>query len=302
MTLFLKTAKGYSTMNNSKILVIGSNGQLGTDMLHIASENTQKFTGIDFPQIDITDRESVHSVFSSVKPDFIINCAAFTAVDDCETKMSIAQKVNADGPGILAQEADRMNSVLIHISTDYVFDGNSVKPYIESDKTSPLTVYGKTKLDGERQIAQYTDRYQIYRIAWLYGLYGNNFVKTIKNAALKKQGTAEGLKVVNDQSGTPTWTVDVCNQIFSTMHKDLFGIFHCTSEGSCTWYDFARTIVDSYNIDTVVNPCTTEEFPRPAPRPKFSVLENAALKAVDSNLMPFWKDSFKAFLEAEKNI
>ena len=288
-------------MAKSKLLVIGSNGQLGTDMVHCAAQDFI-CSGIDFPQIDITDIKSVRSAVSSVKPDIIVNCAAFTAVDDCEVKTEIAQNVNANGPGILAQESQRAGALLVHISTDYVFDGTKTTPYIESDTPSPSTVYGKSKLDGERQIAKYTDKYQIYRIAWLYGVYGNNFVKTIRNAALKKQGSGEGLKVVNDQFGTPTWTVDVCRQIFCTMQKNMHGIFHCTSEGSCTWYDFAKAIVDAYNIDTPVNSCTTAEFPRPAPRPKYSVLENARLKESGQNIMPFWKNSLSSFLEQEKTL
>lgn len=287
-------------MINCNLLVVGSNGQLGTDMMRLAATRVKNCTGVDFPQIDITKRESVSSVISSCKPDFIINCAAFTAVDDCETKGDIAQKVNGDGPGILAQEADKSNAKLIHISTDYVFDGNGTKPYIESDPTCPNTIYGKTKLDGELQIAKNTDRYQIYRIAWLYGLFGNNFVRAIRNKAEKLQGSGEVVKVVNDQSGTPTWTVDVCNQILSSMELDLNGIFHCTSEGFCTWFDFAKTIVESYGINTPVVPCTTEEFPRLAPRPKYSVLENARLKAANCNIMPHWTESFKSFLLQEK--
>lgn len=286
----------------SKLLIVGANGQLGTDVVKIAKERGVACKGIDFPDIDVTKKESVRSVVDTEKPTIIINCAAFTAVDDCETKKDIAFKVNGDGCGILAQESQRVKAKLIHISTDYVFDGTKKTPYVESDTPSPATEYGKSKLDGEQQVAKYTENYQIYRIAWLYGLYGNNFVKTIRNAALKKQGTGDGLKVVNDQFGSPTWTVDVCNQIFATMNLDLCGIFHCTSEGSCTWYDFAKAIVDAYGINTPVNACTTVEYPRPAPRPKFSVLENERLKKAGVNIMPHWKDAFKNYVAFEKTI
>ncbi len=286
----------------SKILIVGANGQLGTDMMKLVEKRGVAYKGIDYPEVDITKIESVRSVIDGEKPSIIINCAAFTAVDDCETKKEVAFKVNGDGCGILAQESQRVNAKLIHISTDYVFDGTKKTPYVESDIPSPATEYGKSKLDGEMQIAKYTENYQIYRIAWLYGLYGNNFVKTIRNAALKKQGTSDGLKVVNDQYGSPTWTVDVCNQIFATMNLDLKGVFHCTSEGSCTWYDFAKAIVDAYGITTPVNPCTTEEYPRPAPRPKFSVLENERLKKAGVNIMPHWKDAFNSYVGLEKTI
>jgi dTDP-4-dehydrorhamnose reductase len=289
-------------MNKNNVLVIGSKGQLGTDMVQLAVKNKLICTGLDYPQIDITNRESVAAVLSTVKPEIVINCAAFTAVDDCEIKTSDAYNVNAVGPAILAAATNNSGALLVHISTDYVFDGKKKTPYIETDIPSPQTIYGKSKLEGEIKIAQNTDRFQIYRIAWLYGVFGNNFVKTIRTVATKKSASGESLKVVNDQFGTPTYTLDVCRQIFSTMQKDLFGIFHCTSEGSCSWYDFAREILDSYGIRADLKPCTTEEYPRPAPRPMFSVLENARLKAAGENLMPNWKDAFQAFLNQEKQI
>jgi dTDP-4-dehydrorhamnose reductase len=287
-------------MKNSNILVIGSNGQLGTDMVQLAAQQKIICTGLDFPQIDITNQECVAAVMATVKPDIVINCAAFTAVDDCETKPRDAYKVNADGPAVLAAATHNCGALLVHISTDYVFDGTKKTPYLETDTPSPLTVYGKSKLEGEIKIAQNTDRFQIYRIAWLYGIYGNNFVKTIRNVAAKKAASGETLKVVNDQFGTPTHTVDVCRQIFSTMQKELFGIFHCTSQGACSWYDFAREIIDSYGIKADLKPCTTEEYPRPAPRPMFSVLENARLKSAGEDNMPDWKEAFHAFLKREK--
>ena len=286
-------------MMKNNILVIGSNGQLGTDMVQLAAQQKIVCTGLDFPQIDITSQESVAAVMATVKPDIVINCAAFTAVDDCETKPGDAYKVNADGPAVLAKATRNCGALLVHISTDYVFDGTKKTPYLETDTPSPLTVYGKSKLEGEIKIAQNTDRFQIYRIAWLYGIYGNNFVKTIRNVAAKKAASGETLKVVNDQFGTPTHTVDVCRQIFSTMQKELFGIFHCTSQGACSWYDFAREIIDSYNIKADLKPCTTEEYPRPAPRPMYSVLENARLKSAGEDNMPEWKEAFHAFLKRE---
>jgi dTDP-4-dehydrorhamnose reductase len=289
-------------MKKNNILVIGSKGQLGTDMVQLAIKNKLVCTGLDYPQIDITNKESVAAVLSTVKPEIVINCAAFTAVDDCETKTRDAYNVNAEGPAILAAATNDCGALLVHISTDYVFDGKKKTPYIETDIPAPLTVYGKSKLEGEIKIAQNTDRFQIYRIAWLYGVFGNNFVKTIRNVATKKTATGESLKVVNDQFGTPTYTLDVCRQIFSTMQKDLFGIFHCTSEGACSWYDFAREILDFSGIGADLKPCTTEEYPRPAPRPMFSVLENARLKAEGENLMPNWKDAFQNFLRQEKQL
>ncbi len=288
-------------MAKNKILIVGSKGQLGTDMVKMAEINGLDCIGLDYPEIDITNKDSVASAINLLRPAVVINCAAVTAVDDCEIRVKEAYSVNGDGPGILAEVTDKTKSLIVHISTDYVFDGTKKTPYLESDSPLPMTVYGKSKLEGELRIAQNSDRFQIYRIAWLYGMYGNNFVKAIRSAAAKKASTGDALKVVNDQFGTPTYTVDVCRQIFSTMRKEIFGIFHCTSEGACTWYDFAKEILQSSGIKANLQPCTTEEYPRPAPRPKFSVLENARLKEAGENIMPDWKEAFHKFTEQEKS-
>ena len=185
----------------------------------------------------------------------------------------------------------------MHISTDYVFDGAASSPYVEDSQTAPQTVYGKSKLRGEEIITDlYGDNSMIFRIAWLYGANGNNFVKTIRQAALSCQQENKPLRVVDDQIGTPTWTVSVCRQILAMIDKKERGIFHATCEGSCSWFEFAKEIVSSYNINVNVEPCTTEEFPRIAPRPRYSVMENARLKAIDANIMPEWRAAFKEFL------
>lgn len=289
-------------MKKNNILVVGSNGQLGTDMVKLAAQYQLRCTGFDFPQIDITNKDSVSSVFKSIRPDVIINCAAFTAVDECEKRIPDAYKVNADGPAILAEISESFGSLLVHISTDFVFNGKKNTPYLESDTPSPESTYGKSKYQGELNVAKNTKNYQIYRIAWLYGVYGNNFVKAIRRIALSRAATGEPMKVVNDQIGTPTHSFDVCKQIFSTMNTDLFGIFHCTSEGFCTKFDFAKEILDRSGIKADLRPCTTEEYPSPAPRPKYSVLENSRLKAAGENLMPEWKEAFQSFLEREKKV
>jgi dTDP-4-dehydrorhamnose reductase len=287
-------------MNN--VLIIGNKGQLGTDMTQVATKSGFSVQGIDFPDIDITQKDSIVQCLKQFKPAYIINCAAFTAVDDCEAKTEIAFNVNGNGPGNLAEISNQIHAKLIHISTDYVFDGTKKTPYLENDPTNPNTVYGKSKLEGEIQISKNSNNYQIYRIAWLYGLHGNNFVKTIRTVAAKKYIAKEPLKVVNDQFGTPTYTVDVCRQIIRTMNENINGIIHCTSEGFCTWYDFAREIITQAGIPVDLVPCTTNEFPRPAPRPAFSVLENEILKKNHQNLMPDWKVAYSSFLGEEKRL
>ena len=283
-----------------KILVIGSNGQLGKDVVIHCKKADHEVVETDFPSIDIASTQSVNNIVLGCAPEAIINCAAFTAVDNCENQSDIAYAVNAIGPENIANSADNVGAKLIHISTDYVFDGNSNTSYVETDETHPLTIYGKSKLDGETRIAKVMERYQIYRIAWLYGRFGNNFVKTIINYAPKKIQNHEPFKVVHDQFGTPTSTVEVCRQIITMLDKELFGVFHATCEGFCTWYDFTCEIVKLYNLDVEVLPCTTDEFPRPAPRPHFSVLENARLKNYNINVMTDWKNAFYKFYKSDK--
>ncbi|NLP02269.1 MAG: dTDP-4-dehydrorhamnose reductase [Fibrobacter sp.] len=287
-------------MNNKTVLVIGSGGQLGSEMVKFFKKAAYSVADVDYPQIDITDRESVRGIINQIKPSCIINCAAFTAVDDCESHPDTAFALNARGPENLANSAEENGALLVHISTDYVFDGKKSVPYIESDITNPMTVYGKSKLEGEHLVTENCSRHQIFRIAWLYGLNGNNFVKAIRNAAIKKKASGEPLKVVNDQTGTPTSAIEVCRQVLNCLESGQNGIFHSTCEGSCTWYDFAREILTSSGIDVELLPCTTEEFPRPAPRPRFSVLENARLKSLGLNTMPDWREAFANFINDEK--
>jgi dTDP-4-dehydrorhamnose reductase len=283
-----------------KISIIGSNGQLGSDFVIQAKSAGHDVIPVDYPQIDICDKSSLEKFADSVKPDTIINCAAFTAVDDCETAADKAFALNGDACRNLADIAKRFKSLLIHYSTDYVFDGRASTPYIEDGPTNPQSVYGKSKLRGEEAVLKLCDNSMIFRIAWLYGAHGNNFVKTIRRAAESNARVGKPLKVVTDQFGSPTWTVSVCRQTLAMLTRSERGIFHCTSEGSCSWYDFAKEIVSAAGINADVQSCTTQEFPRPAPRPQYSVLENARLKSIGINIMPDWRDAFKEFLSSDK--
>jgi dTDP-4-dehydrorhamnose reductase len=208
--------------------------------------------------------------------------------------------LNAEACGFLAEAAKRHKALLVHFSTDYVFDGQSSTPYTESCRTNPQSVYGQSKLGGEKIITDMYDNVMIFRIAWLYGLHGSNFVKTIRWLAVSRAKEKKSLKIVNDQFGSPTWTVSVCKQVLAMLDRPERGIFHCTSEGFCTWYDFAKEIAAAFGINTSIEPCTTAEFPRPAPRPKYSVLENARFKEMGVNIMPDWRDAFKDFLSMKK--
>ena len=285
-----------------KLLIIGSNGQLGYDFVNMASAAGHTVIPVDYPQIDICSEQSVESAVAAARPDAIINCAAFTAVDDCETATDKAFALNAEACGYLAASAKKHSATLVHFSTDYVFDGRASQPYTEKCQTNPQSVYGKSKLRGEEIITGLYDNVMIFRIAWLYGAHGNNFVKTIRRIAYDRASEGKPLRVVNDQFGSPTWTVSVCRQVLAILNKPARGIFHCTSEGSCSWYDFARIITVAYGIYVDLEPCTTEEFPRPAPRPHYSVLENAHLKSIRANIMPDWYKGFREFLSTEDII
>jgi dTDP-4-dehydrorhamnose reductase len=282
------------------LLIVGHNGMLGRDMMGAARSAGHNVSGADIPDIDLTKPESIRSCVAAAGPQAIINCAAYTAVDACETDRVRAFAVNASGAGLLAGAAERCGALFVHFSTDYVFDGTKTRPYLESDPVHPLSEYGRTKLEGERLVRKNCKRSFIFRIAWLYGKNGHNFVKTIRTLAEKNISTGTPLRVVNDQFGTPTWTADVCRQTLRMIStRRHFGLYHCTSEGECSWYDFAREIVRASGIPVTVAPCTTAAFPRPAPRPKYSVLENSLLKKLGLNMMPHWKDGFREFLKEE---
>ncbi|MBN1760078.1 MAG: dTDP-4-dehydrorhamnose reductase [Chitinispirillaceae bacterium] len=287
-------------MKSKTYMVIGSTGQLGTDMcdeLRLAGFDVH---GVDYPDIDIGNERSVASVVDALKPATIINCAAFTAVDDCETQRERAFLLNAEGAGYLAAAAGGCEARIVHISTDYVFDGCKDGFYLETDQTNPQTVYGRSKLEGERLVAAACENHQIFRIAWLYGIHGKNFVYAIRAAADKKAAAGEPLRVVADQFGTPTSTREVCRQVLRAQAISATGVFHATCEGDCSWFDFAGTIVTAAGIPVEVLPCTTEEFPRPAPRPRNSRLENRRLKEERIDCMVDWRSAFDEFLHDEK--
>jgi dTDP-4-dehydrorhamnose reductase len=277
------------------LLVIGCKGQLGTDLSGVAKEDGHRVTCVDFPDIDITDSAKTSAVIRSAAPEVIINSAAYTAVDDAEKNEKLAFAVNADGVANIARAAKEIGATVVHFSTDYVFDGTKRTPYVETDAPNPQTAYGRTKLAGERNLLGILDASIIVRIAWLYGVNGANFVKAILSRARKNSLTGEPVKVVNDQIGNPTHTVDVCRQVMTLLDTKEYGVYHATSEGVCSWYDFARLIVKTAGIAVEVVPCTTKEFPRPAPRPAYSVLENARLKKMGRNQMPQWEKAYGDF-------
>ena len=251
-----------------KILITGAYGMLGSDLREVLKNQELIVTGSK--DLDITDEKKVVEFVCENSPELVINAAAYTAVDDCETHYDDAYAVNAIGPKNLAIACNKLDIPLVHISTDYVFDGTKRTPLIEADKLGPQSAYGKTKLAGEEFIQENTDKYFILRTAWLYGLHGNNFVKTM----LELAENHDEITVVDDQVGSPTYSFDLAVAITNLLYSDKYGIYHVTNEGECSWYEFAKLIFELSNIDVKVVPVTTEEFPRPAPRPHYSVLNN----------------------------
>ena len=279
-----------------KIIITGALGQLGHDCQQVFGEMHQ-ITPLDLPDLDITRRELVDKTVKAIRPDIIINCAAHTGVDACETEQELAWEVNVSGPRHLAESADLWGGKLVHISTDYVFDGKKpiTEGYIEDDTPGPLSVYGKTKLEGEKAVREATEHHIIVRTAWLYGFEGHNFLKTMLK--LGRNQPPKEIRVVNDQFGAPTWTYRLALQIAKLIDQDARGTYHATAEGTCTWYDFAVAFLEGMKVSHRIVPCTTDEYPTPATRPKNSVLENRHLKQTGINVMVPWQIDLAEFVE-----
>ncbi len=283
-----------------KVLVIGSNGQLGRQVQRVLTDKNIAFYAYDYPEVDITNLDSIQKLFEQTIPDTVINCAAYTNVDQAETDYDNAYRINAVGPKNLAEICTQKDAELVHVSTDYVFSGHPIymdgrpRPYFEDDECNPATAYGKTKLEGERFVQESGAKHYTFRTAWLYGE-GNNFVKTM----LKLSETHDTINVVYDQIGSPTSTVDLANAICELLGTGAYGLYHATCEGQCSWFDFAKKIFEysCKNIDVV--PVMSKEFVRPAKRPAWSVLENAQLKRIEKNVFRPWEDALKEYLSVE---
>lgn len=285
------------------ILVIGSTGQLGQSIKSIAINYPEyEFLFANRQELDLNKELSVRNFFKQKRFDIIINCAAYTLVDNAESEPELADQINHLVLGTLADIAQRDRTKLIHISTDYVFNGKHFRPYVESDKVAPLGVYGSTKVQGEQAIQKTLKTNSvIIRTSWLFSEFGNNFFKTM----IKLGQDRENLNVVSDQIGTPTYAKDLAKAIMSIIQSKDFNqvdfpteIFHFSNEGICSWYDFAKTIFELANIQCQVNPIETANYPTPAQRPYFSVLNKAKIKTKYHLFIPYWKDSAERCLTA----
>ena len=274
-----------------KYLITGADGQLGRELARLTDAGEVIQT--DVAELDIADRQAVEAFADRIRPDVIVNCAAMTNVDLCEEEQEAAFRVNALGPRNLAMAAASINAALLHISTDYVFSGDGAAPLCEWEPPDPQTVYGKSKLLGERYVSAFCPKHFIARTSWLYGPDGHNFVKTILRSAREKGA----LKVVNDQRGCPTYTADLARHLLKLSSTKEYGLYHCAGNGECSWYDFARKIVGLAGIPCEVSPCATAEYPRPAPRPAYSVLSNRMLRCTIGDEMRPWEEALADFLK-----
>lgn len=282
----------------TKIIVTGANGQLGNEIKRIANKfNNTEFVYSDIDSLDLTSNSDLEQFIQNIKPDFLVNCAAYTAVDKAESEPELAKKINALVPENLAKLSRKHNFQLIHISTDYVFSGDQYLPTTEETPTEPKSEYGKTKLLGEQLVADASDAI-IIRTSWLYSIFGNNFVKSM----MKYGAERDELKVVFDQVGTPTNAADLAEAIriiiqkYEEDQKWHKGVYHFSNEGVCSWYDFAKEIMNIANITCDVKPILTHEYPLPAPRPAFSVMNKQKIKETFNFVVPYWKDSLKKAL------
>jgi dTDP-4-dehydrorhamnose reductase len=277
-----------------KILLTGKHGLLGRDCLEVF-ESHHEVMALDIQELDIVDPNQVEETVARFRPEAIVNCAAFTQVDLSETERDQAALGNITGPRNLALSAHRHGALLVHISSDYVFDGHNPPPtpYLEGDPTGPLSWYGRTKLEGERAIQGITDRHVIVRTAWLYGRHGPNFLKKILKLALSPQ--IPELKVVNDQFGSPTWSYRLAQQLARLLEAGGQGLYHASAEGYCTWFELTRRLLDRLGINKPLRPCPTSDFPTPAVRPRNSILENGRLKKAGLNLMRPWQEDLDEF-------
>ena len=287
-----------------KLLITGSYGQLGNELLTILKNGKAEIgpigpayqgveaIGVDMDTLDIADPDAVQAFVSKERPDVIINCAAMTNVDGCETAHVAAMNANAFGPRYLAMAADAIGAKLIHVSTDYVFAGDGTTPYCEWDAPAPNTIYGKSKWLGEQYVREACKKSFIVRTSWLYGYVGKNFVKTM----LKLGDDKEKITVVSDQRGNPTSANDLAYHLLKLALTEHYGVYHCTGEGECSWYDFACRIMEKGGRSCKVLPCTTAEYPSKTPRPAYSSLRNLALESTVGNEMRDWKEALDMYL------
>lgn len=276
-----------------KVLVTGVKGQLGYDVVRELEKRQIEAVGVDVEEMDITDAAQVETVIRNVNPDAVIHCAAYTAVDAAEDNKELCRRVNAQGTENVAKVCQEMDLKMMYISTDYVFDGQGTRPWEPDDERDPLNVYGQTKYEGELAVEKYVEKFFIVRIAWVFGVNGKNFIKTMLNLGK----THDKLTVVNDQTGSPTYTYDLARLLADMIQTDKYGRYHATNEGICTWYEFACEIFRQAGMDVEVAPVTSDEYPAKAKRPENSRMSKKKLDENGFERLPSWQDALKRYLK-----
>ena len=276
-----------------RVLVTGVNGQLGHDVMNELAKRGYEGVGVDVAEMDITDAQAVDKVITGAGVDKVIHCAAYTAVDAAEDNVAVCRKVNAEGTENIAKVCKKLDLPMVYISTDYVFDGEGTRPWEPDDQRDPLNVYGQTKYEGELAVEENLDKYFIVRIAWVFGVNGKNFIKTMLNLAENH----DTISVVNDQVGSPTYTYDLARLLVDMIETEKYGRYHATNEGLCTWYEFAQEIFRQAQVQVKVVPVTSEEFPAKAKRPHNSRMNKDKLDEMGFERLPSWQDALSRYLQ-----
>ena len=282
-----------------KVLVTGVKGQLGYDVVRELQSRGHEAIGVDIEEMDITDETAVSRVMEETAPEAVIHCSAFTAVDRAEEEQELCYKVNVEGTENIAKMCQKLGCKMLYLSTDYIFSGEGHRPWEPEDTPSPLNAYGQSKYQGEVALRQYVDKYFIVRISWVFGINGNNFIKTMLR--LGKENGA--VKVVDDQIGSPTYTFDLAKLLVDMIETEQYGAYHVTNEGICSWYEFAKEIFQEANMKEVtVIPVSSEEFPVKAKRPKNSRMSKEKLVQNGFSLLPSWQDAVKRYIKELKKV
>lgn len=285
-------------VENMKVFVTGVKGQLGYDVVKELEKRGLEAYGVDIDEMDITDAASVNEVIKGAAPDAVIHCAAYTAVDAAEDNAEICRKVNAEGPQNIANVCRELDIPMIQISTDYVFEGIGERAWEPEDERKPVSVYGQTKYEGELAVQNTLDKYFIVRIAWVFGINGKNFVKTMLNLGK----TRDKLTVVCDQFGSPTYTYDLAKLLVDMVQSDKYGVYHATNEGFCNWYEFACEIFKQAGVQVEVAPVTSDQYPTKAKRPFNSRMSKDKLEANGFSRLPDWKDALQRYLKELQEV
>lgn len=276
-----------------KVLVTGVKGQLGYDVVKDLKKRGHEPIGVDREEMDLMNNDAIREFIMNTRPEAIIHCAAYTAVDKGEEEVEVCYQVNAEATKVIAECAKELDITLIYISTDYVFDGTKEGEYVETDVPNPINVYGASKLLGEQYVQQLLEKYYIVRISWVFGENGNNFIKTMRRLGSER----DELNIIHDQVGSPTYTADLAPLLVDMMETNKYGIYHTTNEGTCSWFEFANEIFKQSNMEVKTNPITTDQYPTAAKRPMNSRMSKGKLIKNGFNNLPTWQDALGNYIK-----